>query len=167
MSDPYKLFHINEKDNTYTALSVLAAEDIVAMARRILGYRFRRGACLTSPQVTKDFLTLELSPLDQEVFCCLFLDNRHRIITFEKMFFGTLDGASVHPREVVKQALAHNAAAIIFAHNHPSGVTEPSRADVQLTRRLTDALALVDVRVLDHMVVGEGEPVSFAERGLI
>ena len=167
MTDPYKLFRVNEQDHTYTALADLSAADIVAMARRILGHRFRRGACLASPRDTRDFLQLELSQLEQEVFCCLFLDNRHRVITFEKLFFGTIDGASVHPREVVKKALKHNAAAIILAHNHPSGIPEPSRADQRLTRRLTDALALVDIRVLDHLVIGDGEAVSFAERGLI
>jgi len=101
------------------------------------------------------------------VFACLFLDNRHRVIDFEELFRGTIDGASVHPREVVRRALHHNAAAIILAHNHPSGVAEPSRADVQLTRRLVDSLTLVDVRVLDHVVIGDGGGVSFAERGLI
>jgi DNA repair protein RadC len=97
----------------------------------------------------------------------LFLDNRHRVISFDQMFTGTIDGASVHPREVVKRALQHNAAAVILTHNHPSGIAEPSRADISLTRRLTDSLALIDVRVLDHIVVGGVETVSFAERGLI
>ena len=101
------------------------------------------------------------------MFACLFLDNRHRLIRFEELFRGTIDGASVHPREVVRQALAHNAAALILAHNHPSGVAEPSGADRQITRRLVDALALVDVRVLDHLVVGRGEAFSFAEQGLL
>ena len=103
----------------------------------------------------------------REVFACLFLDNRHRVIAFEELFFGSIDSAAVHPREVVKAALRHNAAALIFAHNHPSGVAEPSRADELLTRRLKEALALVDIRVLDHLVVGDGEPLSLAERGLI
>jgi DNA repair protein RadC len=100
-----------------------------------------------------------------EVFACLHLDNRHRVIAFEELFRGTIDGASVPPREVVRQALKHNAAALIFAHNHPSGVAEPSDADRRLTTRLKDALALVDIRVLDHFVVGDGEVSSFAERG--
>jgi DNA repair protein RadC len=99
------------------------------------------------------------------VFACLFLDNRHRVIAFEELFRGTIDGASVHPREVVKHALHHNAAALILAHNHPSGVAEPSRADVQITRRLVAALGLVDIRVLDHLVIGDTEAVSLAERG--
>ena len=167
MTNPHKLFRINEEDNTYTALSNLSANDIIAMARRLLSYRFRRGASLTSPQYTKDYLILELSTLDYEVFCCIFLDTKHRIITFEKLFFGTIDGASVYPREVVRKALEHNAAAVIFAHNHPSGSTEPSNADIDLTKRLTAALLLIDVRVLDHLIIGKGEPTSFAERGLL
>jgi len=120
----------------------------------------------TSPDDSKAFVKLQLATLEHEVFACMFLDNQHRVITFKQMFRGTIDGASVYPREVVKEALAHNAAAVIFAHNHPSGVAEPSQADQQITKRLKDALALVDVRVLDHLVVGQ-EVVSFAERGLL
>ena len=101
------------------------------------------------------------------MFACLFLDNRHRVIAFDELFSGTIDGAAVHPREVVKRALGHNAAAVILAHNHPSGVAEPSRADEAITRRLKEALATVEIRVLDHLVVGDGEMVSLAERGLI
>ncbi len=101
------------------------------------------------------------------MFCCLFLDNRNRVISFDELFRGTIDGASVHPREVVKIALQRNAAAVILAHNHPSGVAEPSQADEIITRRLRDALGLVDIRILDHFVIGEGDCVSFAERGLI
>jgi DNA repair protein RadC len=99
------------------------------------------------------------------VFACLFLDNRHRVICFEELFRGTINGASVHPREVVKKALHHNAAALILAHNHPSGIAEPSEADRQLTKKLQQALGLVDIRVLDHVVIGDGESVAFAERG--
>ena len=101
------------------------------------------------------------------MFCCLYLDNRHRLIAFDELFRGTIDGASVHPREVVREALAHNAAALILAHNHPSGVAEPSRADELITQRLRDALALVDIRVLDHLIVAGPETLSFAERGLL
>ena len=121
---------------------------------------------LTSPQASKDYVKLQLSSYEHEVFACLWLDNRNRVINFNKLFRGTIDGASVYPREVVKAALKHNAAAVIFAHNHPSGVAEPSHADEQITKRLKDALALIDVRVLDHLVVGE-EVISFAERGLL
>jgi len=110
---------------------------------------------------------LHLAKREREVFAVMFLDNRHRLLAYEELFFGTIDGASVHPREVVKAALAHNAAAVILSHNHPSGVAEPSQADQRITQRLKDALGLVDVRVLDHLIVGEGEPVSFAERGLL
>jgi len=137
------------------------------MARRHLLEAVRRGSVLESPQHTRKFLAARLRDYPHEVFACLFLDNRHRVIEFEELFRGTINGASVHPREVVKMALRHNAASVIFAHNHPSGVAEPSSADQQITRRLIDALALVDVRVLDHLVVGDGEIVSFAERGLI
>jgi len=125
------------------------------------------GPALTNPRTTRDYLRARLRDLDHEVFCCLFLDNRHRVIGFEELFRGTLDGATVHPREVVKRALAHNAAAVILAHNHPSGVAEPSQADELITRRLKDSLALVDIRVLDHLVVGDSHCESMAERGLM
>lgn len=137
------------------------------LCRRYLASALRRGDILTRPADTRAFLAAALRGHLHEVFACLFLDNRHRVISFDEMFFGTIDGATVHPREVVRRALQHNAAAVIFAHNHPSGIAEPSRADEQLTRRLRDALALVDVRVLDHFVVGDGELTSFAERGLL
>ena len=137
------------------------------MGRRYLEAELTRGGELTSPADTRRFLTARLRHHPHEVFACLYLDNRHRVIQFEELFRGTLSGTGVHPREVVKRALHHNAAAVIFAHNHPSGVAEPSRADEALTRRLTDALGLIEVRVLDHFIVGEGEPLSFAERGLL
>ena len=140
---------------------------VLEMARRHLREQLHRGDALENPDATREFLASRLRHLPYEVFACLFLDNRHRVIDFEELFRGTIDGASVHPREVVRRALHHNAAAIILAHNHPSGVAEPSRADVQLTRRLVDSLTLVDVRVLDHVVIGDGGGVSFAERGLI
>ena len=137
------------------------------MARRHLRERLDRGDAITSPEDTKRYIVSRLRGYQQEVFACLFLDNRHRVISFDEMFYGTIDGASVHPREVVKRALAHNSAALILSHNHPSGVAEPSHADQRLTHRLQEALSLVDVRVLDHIVVGDGEVVSFAERGLL
>jgi DNA repair protein RadC len=137
------------------------------LGRRYLEADLRREHALTSPLATRSYLKSRLRAYDREVFACLFLDNRHRIIAFEELFYGTIDTASVHPREVVKAALRHRAAAVILAHNHPSGVAEPSRADEHLTHRLKEALALVDIRVLDHFVVGDGEPVSLAERGLI
>jgi len=139
---------------------------VLEMAKRHLFEQLARGDALCSPQQTRQFLTAQLANYPHEVFACLFLDNRNRVISFEKMFYGTIDGASVYPREVVKLALKKNAAAVIFAHNHPSGIAEPSHADEQITQRLKEALSLVDIRVLDHFVVGD-EVVSFAERGLL
>ncbi|MCB1761010.1 MAG: DNA repair protein RadC [Gammaproteobacteria bacterium] len=126
-----------------------------------------RETTLTSPEQTRRYLQSRLGDHPQEVFAALFLDNRHRVIAYEELFRGTIDGASVHPREVVRRVLHHNAAATIFAHNHPSGVAEPSQADQRITQRLRDALALVDVRLLDHIVVAAGCSVSMAEAGLI
>jgi len=141
---------------------------IIAQAIAIVERRmFSRGAALLSPRDSAAFLKLKLAGQAFEVFGVLFLDNRHRVIAFEEMFRGTLDGASVHPREVVRAALGHNAAAVILSHNHPSGVAEPSAADRNITHQLRDALQLVGVRVLDHLVIGEGEPTSMAARGLI
>jgi DNA repair protein RadC len=137
------------------------------LARRHYAELMQAGPPLSNPRATREFLRARLRDRDHEVFCCLFLDNRHRVIAFDEVFRGTIDGASVHPRDVVKLALARNAAAVILAHNHPSGVAEPSQADELITGRLRDALALVDIRVLDHIVVGDGACVSFAERGLI
>lgn len=122
---------------------------------------------LLNPSITRDTLCRMYGSYEHEIFGMLLLDNRHRVIVVEELFRGTLDGASVHPREVVKAALAHNAAAVILFHNHPSGVTDPSQADELITRRLKDALALVEVRVLDHLIVGGNSSTSFAERGLI
>jgi len=139
---------------------------VLEMARRHMYENIQRGDALCSPDDTRNYLTAELQACPHEVFACLFLDNRNRVLTFEKMFYGTIDGASVYPREVVRRAIDNNAAAVIFAHNHPSGVAEPSSADKQITGRLKEALALIDVRVLDHMIIGD-EVVSFAERGLL
>ncbi|TAN03502.1 MAG: DNA repair protein RadC [Rhodanobacteraceae bacterium] len=142
--------------------------EIIAEALAILDRRmFKAGEALMTPRDTAAFLKLKLGCYQWEVFGVLFLDNRHRVIAFEEMFRGTLDGASVHPREVVRAALNHNAAAVIFSHNHPSGVSEPSAADRNITRQLRDALQLIGVRVLDHVVIGAGEPTSMAGRGLI
>lgn len=124
------------------------------------------GPVLANPYAVREFLRMRLRDLPHEVFCCLYLDNRHRLIAFSELFRGTIDGASVHPREVVKQALARNSAAVILVHNHPSGVCEPSQADELITRRLKEALALVDIRLIDHLIVGDVVE-SFAERGLL
>lgn len=134
------------------------------MARRHLRERIRARDVLREPAAVRDFLKAKLREVPHEIFAALMLDNQHRVIEYAELAHGTIDGASVYPREVVKQALAHGAAAVIFAHNHPSGVAEPSAADRALTARLKSALALVDIRVLDHFVIGE-EVVSFAERG--
>jgi len=139
----------------------------VEIARRQLTEVLRTGPSLASPRATRDFLLARLRDREHEVFCCLYLDNRHRLIHFEELFRGTIDGASVHPREVVKQALLWNSAAVIVAHNHPSGIPEPSQADEIITQRIKHALALVDIRLLDHIVVGDGASVSLAERGTL
>ncbi len=143
------------------------AEEVIASAREQISRRVRRGSALSSPQATRDFLALRLGTREFESFCCLFLDNRHRVIEFVELFRGTLDSASVHPREVVKEALQRNAAALILAHPHPSGIAEVSAADELITRRLKEALATVSIRVLDHLIVAGGEVVSFAELGLL
>jgi DNA repair protein RadC len=140
---------------------------VLELGRRFLEETLERNDALQSVADTRRYLTAKLRHQAHEVFACLFLDNRHRVICFEELFHGTIDGASVHPRQVVKRALYHNAAALILAHNHPSGIAEPSQADEQITLRLKEALALIDVRVLDHFIIGEGQVVSFAERGLL
>jgi len=139
----------------------------IEISRRQLTESLKTGPSLGSPRATSDFLTAKLRDLEHEVFCCLYLDKRHRLIEFQELFRGTIDGASVHPREIVKLALQRNSAAVIVAHNHPSGVAEPSQADELITQRVKDALALVDIRLLDHIIVGDGVSVSLAERGLI
>jgi DNA repair protein RadC len=140
---------------------------VMEMARRALKERITRGAVLGSPQAVRDYLRLRLQDRPHEVFVGVFLDAQNRVLAVEELFHGTLTQTSVYPREVVKRALAHNAAALIFAHNHPSGVAEPSRSDEALTGALKQALALVDVKVLDHFVIGCGAAMSFAERGLL
>ena len=138
---------------------------VLEMGRRHLAERLRRDSALESPQAVRDYLKSLLRHEHHEVFGCLFMDSKHRMLAFEVLFRGSIDSASVYPRQVVKRALAHNAAAVIFCHNHPSGVPEPSEADRTLTQRLTEALDLIEVRVLDHFIVGEGEPLSMVEYG--
>ncbi len=141
---------------------------VLELARRALSEQLSDRDLLSSPGAVRDWLRLHLATLPHEVFCALWLDNRNRLLAFEELFRGTLAQTSVFPREVVKRALACNAAGVVFAHNHPSGATEPSSADELLTRSLREALSLVDVKVLDHFVVaGAAQPLSFAERGLI
>lgn len=137
------------------------------LARRYFEETLPVGATIRSPADTETYLHAKLRHLPHELFCCLYLDNRHRVLRFDSLFRGTIDGTSVYPREVVKEALAVNAAAVILAHNHPSGVAEPSQADERITRRLKSALELVDIRLLDHLIIGHAETTSLASRGLL
>lgn len=155
---------VRDVDGQYRPAS---SEEVLQQARRVLSHRVRRGATMSSPEAVKDYLRVQLGVLEHEVFCVIFLDAQHRIVALKEMFRGTVTQTSVYPREVVKESLAVNAAAVILAHNHPSGVAEPSRADEFLTQSLRQALALVDVRVLDHLVVAGADVTSFAERGLV
>ena len=154
-----------EKGVGNARLAVLRA--LPELARRYYEQALPTGQPIRSPADTEAFLMARLRDLPHELFCCIYLDNRHRIIAFEELFRGTIDGTSVYPREVVKQALSVNAAAVILAHNHPSGVAEPSQADERITRRLKAALELVDIRLLDHLVIGDGSSTSLASRGMI
>ena len=146
------------------AARILAVPDL---ARRFFETSLDRGDAIRSPADTEAYLQARLQHLGHELFCCMYLDNRHRVLAFVELFRGTIDGTSVYPREVVKEALAINAAAVILAHNHPSGVAEPSQADERITRRLRSALELVDIRLLDHLIIGDGQATSMAGRGLI
>lgn len=138
---------------------------VMELARRHLSENMQRGSALENPQAVRAFLTSRLRHEEHEVFACLFLDTKHRPLGFEVLFHGSIDSASVYPRQVVKRALAHNAAALILCHNHPSGNPEPSQADIRLTQRLRGSLEVIDVRVLDHFIVGDGEPLSMREHG--
>jgi DNA repair protein RadC len=157
----------NETTGTYVVESPITETDIMLMARQLATLRLRRGRALTSPKEVFSHLQALLADYEHEVFALLMVDSRHRVIAFREMFRGTLDGASVYPREIVKVALEHNAAAIILVHNHPSGDPEPSQADRTLTRKLQEALNLVGVRTLDHIVVGHESCVSLAEQGYL
>ena len=164
----------SEEAASYKSEKMVSVEDqmlfseneVIKRALEILDGRIKHGDALCSPVQTRQYLRLQLAEEVAEVFCVLWLDNRNRVIHFQRMFNGTIDGASVYPREVVRHAIANNAAACILVHNHPSGIAEPSHADEMITKRLKEALALIDVRVLDHMIIGD-EVVSFAERGLL
>lgn len=140
---------------------------ILEKARQVIDQRMQRGQKLESSQATSEFLQVKLSGFEHEVFAILLLDNQHRLIAYTELSHGTLDRATVHPREVVKEALKHNAGAVILAHNHPSGDLKPSRADREITNRLVSALALIDVRVLDHVIVSGLKTFSFAQKGLV
>ena len=166
MAQPIQYVLSFDEDSPVTV--VLCSEDeLINHALSVLSGRHKKGQLLTKPEDTKEFLRIKLADEHNEVFGCIFLDNRHRIIGIEDLFFGTIDGASVHPRVIVQKALFCNAAAILAYHNHPSGVAEPSRSDEVITNRIKESLALVDIRLLDHFVVGVDECVSFAERGML
>lgn len=163
------LLSYNSKDKSIKGLGPAKRAQLSAaleLSRRCLAQSLKKGDALNSPQQTRRYLQSELAGEANEVFAALFLDTRHRVISLEKLFNGTIDGASVHPRVVVQRALATNAAAVIFCHNHPSGVAEPSVSDEAITQTLKEALALVDVRVLDHIIVASNQTVSLAERGM-
>ena len=155
------------RDADTDALREATHEEIVRAARSCLARRVVKGAVLQSPGATRDFILVELSERSHESFCVLYLDNRHRVLSWQEIFRGTIDGASVYPREVVKEAISRRAAACILVHNHPSGVAEPSQADELITRRLREAMALVDIRILDHLIVAGTTVLSMAERGML
>ncbi len=162
-------FTLNETTGTYQTTHTVTSEQIIDKAKAILLEVLQRpnSETMSDPTTVRQFLTLSLADKQREIFACLYLDNQHRLIKYEELFKGTIDSASVYPREVVKAALQHNAAAVIFAHNHPSGIATPSQADKDITQRLKQALATVDIRTLDHFVVGHDETVSFAEKGYL
>ncbi|MGB7651419.1 MAG: DNA repair protein RadC [Gallionella sp.] len=166
-----QLFATSEADfcaiNGMGQAKFVQLQAVLEMSRRALQEQMQQGDMLNSPKAVRDYLRLLLGTRQQEVFVALFLDTQHRVLAVEELFQGTLSQTSVYPREVVKRALAHNAAAVIFAHNHPSGIAEPSHADELITRILKQALALVEVRVLDHFIVVGDATLSFAERGLL
>lgn len=153
------------KDKFFTFDRPISESELITTAKNAIAERIPNTPVFTSPDVVRDYLILELSDKPMEIFYVLFLNTRHKLLGMEAMFHGTIDGASVYPREVVRKALEYNAAAVILAHNHPSGNPEPSRDDIKITTRLKESLALVDIRVLDHLVVGQGSVVSLAERG--
>ena len=140
---------------------------ILAICQRVLEHRVKQGSALTSPDSTRQYLQMHFRGQTSEQFACLFLDTRHRVIVLETLFYGTINSAAVYPREILKRALALNASAIILSHNHPSGEPEPSQADIRITQTIKQALELIDIKCLDHMIVGQGQIVSLAERGLL
>lgn len=167
MTTQHPVLRIIEVNGPSTTARELSEDDVIEMAKGILTARFSRNTEISNAADVKNYLITALANHEQEVFAGMFLDQRHRLISFDILFYGTLGGTAVYPREVVKRAFLYNAAAVIFCHNHPSGVAEPSRADELLTKRLAEALQVIEVRVLDHIVVAGGGTVSFAERGLL
>lgn len=162
---PY--FRLCEQTGKYQSRRPVTPEQIIRAAKEALAHQYARGITFASPERAADYLTVFYSTRPAEVFIVLFLDNRHRLIATEELFQGTIDGASVHRREVARRCLELNAAAVILAHNHPSGVIEPSQADIQITKRIQETLDMLDVRVLDHLIVGSGTHCSLAARGII
>ena len=156
----------HEKSIEYVTHKPMTADQVLEKASEILKNKHLTSDVFTSSEATKDFLKFKLGNYEREVFAVMILTSKHQLIEYKELFFGTINAASVYPREVVKAVLNENGAAVIFAHNHPSGETEPSQADVAITKRLKEALALIDVQVLDHIVIGDGVT-SFAERGLL
>ena len=162
-----KQFKLGDKPGTYVVKGMISENDILNMAMILTRRRLSKGRILLGAAEARDYLSVKLSSLEHEVFGVIFLNQRHRILRYEEMFRGTIDSANVYPREVVKHALKLNAAAVIFVHNHPSGHAEPSQSDIAITKRLKEALALVDIRVIDHFVVGSDKVRSMAEEGLL
>jgi len=159
----YRSLMVKDETGRYR---LATGNEILEAAVAEINRRFARGVAITSPADTVEFFRLRLGPLEHEIFAVLWLDNKHRVLAFEELFRGTIDSASVHPREIVKSAIRHNAAACILCHNHPSGVADPSQADRTITARVKEALNVIEVRTLDHVVVGD-RPYSFAEHGLL
>ena len=153
--------------NQFRTAQPMSLEQLCSAMSLLLARQFERESVLTSPDMTRSYLVSRLAGFEREVFSCVHLDNQHRVMAYEELFYGTIDGASVYPREVVKSCLKYNSAAVIFAHNHPSGNSEPSQADISITTKLKQALALVDIRVLDHIIVAGSKTTSFAEKGLL
>jgi len=160
-------YFIADNNGKYKATRALTEKQIMSAAKALIKKKFTKGVAITSPNATVAYLRAQYVNYEYEVFICIFLDNQHRVIKTVEMFRGTIDSASVYPREVVKKALELNAAAVIFSHNHPSGIHTPSQADKDITQKLKQALNLVDIRTLDHFIIGGAEYYSFAERGLI
>ena len=160
-------FNVNERNGRYQAKCQLTRKDIINAALHLIGENFDRHPALSSPVSAGAYLILKLAEEQREVFACIFLDNSNKPIAFEKLFYGTIDGASVYPREIIKRALELNAASLILTHNHPSGNPKASRADIAITKRIVKAAELVDIRILDHMIVAGASITSFMSEGLL
>ena len=159
--------YVKHPDGSFTFQRSVNEDDVIQLAKTFLVEQFKNRPLFPSPVEVKEYLCHEIGKAEHEIFASLFLDNSHRLISFDRMFNGTIDGAKVYPREVLKRALSHNAAAVIFAHNHPSGTLDASEADRRITKRLKEVLGLVDIEVLDHIIVSHDSSMSFAEQGLL